>query len=98
MLALALVLTGCSVSVGEPDAISGESLARQVSDALAESEGQVPDEIVCPDDLSLEQGSTTRCTLTDGGPTYGVSVRVSGEEESDGTVPLQIEVDQEPQP
>lgn len=50
-----------------------------------------------PRRTSAEQGSTVRCTLTDGGPSYGVNVTVSGEAESDGTVPLQIEVDQEPQ-
>lgn len=84
--ALLLLLTACSGGVPEED------VEQQVSDALAESVGQTPDDVDCPDDLPAEVGAEMRCTLTADGESIGLTVTVT---EVEGTnVNFDIQVDQ----
>lgn len=85
-----LLLTGCSSNAVEPD-----DLAQEVSSQLEATVGQAPDDVTCPEGLDAEVGAETRCTLTDGDATYGVSVTataVDGDE-----VTFDIAVDEEPE-
>ena len=86
---VALGLAGCG------DTIPGEVLAADAEDALERQVGFRPD-IVCPEDVPAEVGSSTRCVLTAAGdPTeYGVSVTVAAIE--DGDVVVDVLVDEEP--
>jgi hypothetical protein len=86
---VSLGLTGCS------DTIPGEVLAADAEERLERRVGVRPD-IVCPEEVPAEVGSTTRCVLTAGGdPTeYGVTVTVEGIE--DGDVIVGVRVDKEP--
>ena len=90
LAALALACTAC----GGPSAVTGEQLARQVSDQLTEQVGQKPDKVSCPDDLEAEKGASSRCALTDSGQSYGVTVTTTG---VDGdTVRFHVQVDKQP--
>lgn len=92
-LLLTLALTGCSFSVGGTR-VSSDELAAQVSALLAETVGRAPEVVECPDPLDAEVGAEVRCTLTDGGETYGITVtatEVSGDE-----VAIDVQVDEEP--
>ena len=57
--------------------------------------GRAPDSVDCPDDLKGEVGATTRCTLRDGGESYGVDVNVTKVEGTD--VKFDLKVDDQPQ-
>ncbi|MDP3967443.1 MAG: DUF4333 domain-containing protein [Nocardioides sp.] len=94
--AAALLLSGCSgsVSIGG-SGVESDQLAQEVSDQLETTVGQAPDDVDCPDGLDAEVGAETRCTLTDGDATYGVSVTATAVE--DGEVSFDIAVDGEPQ-
>lgn len=89
LAAAALALTACSAEV------PAEELSEQVKSSLAEQVGQEPDEVDCPDPLPAEEGSEVRCTLTDGGTSYGVTVTSTGEQ--DGEVSFEVLVDEQPQ-
>jgi hypothetical protein len=89
------VLSGCEMSVHR--IADGETVARTVTERLTEFAGRAPDEVECPDDLDLEVGATTRCTLTAGGTRLGVTVTVESVAE-DGNADLDIQVDDEPLP
>lgn len=88
-----LALAGCSVSVGS-DAVPTDELEQQVSTVLEQQVGRAPEQIDCPDELDAEVGAETRCTLTDSGESYGVTV--TADEVQDDRVQMTVEVDQEP--
>jgi len=90
----AVALTGCKASF-DTRSVSGDDLAQQVSAALEKSVGQVPDKVVCPDDLNAAEGKTVRCTLTFQGTSYGVTVTSDGVK--DDKVQFHVEVDKTPQ-
>lgn len=92
-LLLTLALAGCSVSVGDKQ-VSTEELAEQVSTVLAETVGRAPELVECPDPLDAEVGAEVRCTLTDSGETYGISVTAT--EVADDEVSIDVQVDEEP--
>ena len=73
--------------------ISAEEVARKASDALTESVGQTPDSVECPDDLPATVGARTRCTLTHGGDSLGVTVEVTSVDD-DGDYHLDVQVDE----
>lgn len=90
---LLLVLAACSASVGGSQ-VSSDDLADQVSTKLAELVGRAPEKVECPDPLEAKVGAEVRCSLTDSGETYGISVTAT---EVDGdTVSFDIQVDEEP--
>ncbi|WP_340539795.1 DUF4333 domain-containing protein [Nocardioides sp. GXZ039] len=75
-------------------AVPAADVAEQAKQQLAASVGQEPDDVTCVDDLPAEVGATIRCTLTDAGTQYGVTVTAT---EVDGTnVKFDVQVDQEP--
>jgi hypothetical protein len=69
-----LALGGCA-----GDTLSAADVASAAEDALEDEVGSRPD-ISCPDELPMEEGATTRCTLTagDDDARYGVTVTVIG--------------------
>lgn len=89
LAAAALALTACGTEV------PADELSEQVTSSLAEQVGQEPDAVDCPDPLPAEVGSEVRCTLTDGGTSYGVTVTSAGEQ--DGEVSFEVLVDEQPQ-
>jgi autotransporter adhesin len=94
-LAATALLAGCSASVtvndGKPK-LSADKLATTVSKKLAETTGQPEPDITCPEDLTGETGTTTRCTLTAGdGSTLGVTVKVTSVK--DGKINFDIKAD-----
>ncbi|WP_188079025.1 DUF4333 domain-containing protein [Actinotalea subterranea] len=90
---LALTLTACSVSVGGSQ-VSSDELAEKVSAVLAETVGRAPELVECPDPLKAEAGAEVRCTLTDSGESYGVTVTAT--DVVDDEVAIDVEVDAEP--
>ena len=86
-------LTGCSVSVGAPT-LGHAELASLVSERLTATVGQRPDKVVCPADLEGSEGSVTRCMLTAGGDTYGVTVTTRSVRKDN--IRFHIQVDDEP--
>jgi uncharacterized protein DUF4333 len=51
-------------------------VAQGISDQLQQKLGHKPDNVTCPDNLKSVVGTTLRCTFTDAGDTYGVTVTV----------------------
>ena len=85
-----LALAACGVTT-----VPADEVADDVATLLEQQVGVRP-EIVCPDELPVEVGASTRCTLTAGeDPTeYGVTVTVQA---VDGDQPdYGVEVDREP--
>lgn len=76
--------------------IDGDQVATEVSESLEESVGRAPEAVDCPT-LAAEAGSMTRCTLTDGGESYGVTVEVVEFDDATGEYDLGIQVDEQPQ-
>ena len=95
-LLLPILVTGCSASAGTGTKVSSDELAKQVSSVLAKQVGQVPDKVTCPDPLPAKKDANVRCTLTDSGTSYGVTVTAKGGADSVGNVPLHVQVDQKP--
>ena len=93
LIAVPLLVVGLAACGS--DTLSAEDTATESEDLLEEEVGIRPD-IVCPEELELEEGAETRCTLTAGDdPTeYGVTVTVGSVD--GGTAELQVEVDDEP--
>lgn len=81
-----LLLSACGVG-----AVPQEDVEQQVSDALAESVGQTPDKVECPDDLPAEVGAEMRCTLTAGGESIGLTVTVTSVEGTDVNFDIQVD-------
>lgn len=97
LLAVGLLTTGasCSFSMGSTPSVAADELAREVSDQLTQQVGTAPRSVECPEDLTGEVGTTTRCVLTTpGGTVYGVTVDVTAVEGSD--IRFSIEVDDTP--
>ncbi|GAA0896946.1 hypothetical protein GCM10009559_56650 [Pseudonocardia zijingensis] len=88
-------LSGCQVSTYA--IADGPTVARTATERLTEFAGRAPDAVECADDLDLKVGVSTRCTLTDGGTRYGVTVTVTTVAD-DGNADLDIQVDEEPLP
>ena len=85
----------CSFSAGSSVSVDKNDLAKEISAQLEKQVGRAPDSVDCPDDLKGEVGATTRCTLDDGGDTYGVDVNVTKVEGTD--VKFDLKVDNKPQ-
>lgn len=83
-------LAGCASA----HVVSARDAALEVSAALEARVGRAPEEVTCPDDLTAEAGSSMRCSLTDGGRTYGVTIRVT--EVVDDVANFDIDVDEQP--
>lgn len=94
LLAVSLALTGCSFSVGGGSVDQGD-LEKVVADKLERLAGQRPDSVDCPDALDAEVDATTRCTLSDGKDTFGLTVTATSVD--GGNVGLDIQVDDKPQ-
>lgn len=62
----------CSFSAGNSVSVDKGDLAKEISAQLEKQVGRAPESVDCPDDLKGEGGATTRCTLCDGGGTYGI--------------------------
>ena len=93
-LALTLSVAGCSVEVGRVSQVSSSQLVTKVTSELTALVGRAPDLVECPDTLKATVGAATRCTLTDGGVAYGVSVTVK--DVSGTKVNVEVEVDKAP--
>ncbi len=85
----------CSFSAGSSVSVDKNDLAKEISAQLEKQVGRAPESVDCPDDLKGEVGATTRCTLNDGGDTYGVDVNVTNVEGAD--VKFDLKVDDKPQ-
>ena len=57
--------------------VSADQVAQKSSDALAALVGQVPDDLTCTEGLPARVDASIRCTLTDGGTSYGVTATVT---------------------
>jgi hypothetical protein len=91
-LVVTLLAAGCSVHV-DTRFVSQDELEKKVVAALTENVGFAPESAECPDSLAVRVGSETRCTLTDSGEIYGVTVTLT--KVGKGTdVELHAEVDQ----
>lgn len=84
----------CSFSAGTSVSVDKGELAKEISAQLEKQVGRAPESVECPDDLKGEVGATTRCTLNDGGVTYGVDVNVTKVEGTD--VKFDLKVDDQP--
>jgi Domain of unknown function (DUF4333) len=73
--------------------VAGATVAQSVLNQLT-SGGKKVDEVTCPD-LPARVGASTRCTLTTGHDTYGVTVTATAVQGTD--VKFDIQVDQAPQ-
>ncbi len=90
VLTAPLALAGCGV-----DAVPPRQVADDVATLLEQQVGVRPD-IVCPDELPVEVGATTRGTLTAGKDPdeYGVTVTVAAVDDDEPD--YGVEVDREP--
>jgi hypothetical protein len=82
-----LGLAGCGADVA-----SAARVAQQAADALEQQVGVRP-VVTCPEDVALEVGATTRCTLTAPGDTteYGLTVTVTAVDGDEATVDVQVD-------
>ena len=77
----ALLLTGCSASVGEDGGeVSASELAEKVADKQQEENPDKKiDDVECDGGLEAKEGEEQRCHATDAlGDRYGLTVRVTG--------------------
>ncbi|MDA2810864.1 DUF4333 domain-containing protein [Nocardiopsis sp. RSe5-2] len=79
---------------GDAGAVPADEVARQASDTLAETVGQTPDSLTCPEDLPAEVGASIRCELTADGQTLGVTVTATAVEGTN--VDFDVVVDETP--
>lgn len=84
-----LLTAGCGTS-----SVKGSTLQKEVSSDLAAKVGRKPDSVSCPHSLKAEKGATTRCTLSDRGQKYGVTVTTTSVD--NGKVKFSIKVDDTP--
>jgi hypothetical protein len=84
------VLTACGSETVPSDTVA------DAAETLLEQELGLRPDVDCPDELAVEEGAETRCTLTAGDdPTeYGVTVSVAAVEDDEPT--YRVEVDTEP--
>lgn len=86
------LLAGCEVSTYK--LIDKSEVEQRVSQQLAETVGQAPDHVTCPEDLKAVVGTTMRCELTAGQYKYGVNIAV---DKADGdNMGFHIKVDDKP--
>lgn len=92
-LVTALLVTGCSFSVGgggDPEE-SASKVAKVASDALEEKIGRAPDELSCGDGtIDIVEGKVVDCTLTDGGVTYPATVTITDVDGNDYHVTVEV--------
>lgn len=81
---------------GGGSSFSRSVIERNVKAALKQSVGKEPDSVDCPDTLTASTGATTRCTLTEGGTKYGLTVTV-GNKTGANRYHLDVKVDDQPQ-
>jgi len=94
-VAAVTVLLGLTAGCGGAKQVDSSALEKQVSTQLTKSVGQKPDSVDCPKALEATKGATTRCSLTAGGSTYGLTVRTT---KVDGDqVSFSVKVDDEPE-
>ena len=89
-VAAAILLGACS----SESSVDKADLAKEVSKQLGSGAGHEPESLTCPEDLTAKVGTSTTCSLSDSGETYGVNVTVTKVEGSD--VKFDIKVDDEP--
>jgi hypothetical protein len=84
-----LPVAGCGAAT-----TPAEEVAAAVETLLEEQAGVRP-EVVCPDEVRVEEGASTRCTLTAGDdPTeYGVTVTVETVEDDEPTYLVAVDRD-----
>ena len=89
---LPLLLAACGAGAG---ALPAAEVADD-AETLLDRQYDVRPAITCPDGLPLEEGATTRCTLTAGDEAteYGVTVTVESVEDDEPQ--YLVEVDREP--
>ena len=85
----------CSFSAGTSVSVDKDAVGKEISANLEKQVGRVPESVECPENLEGKVGVTMRCTLSDSGETYGVTVTVTKVEGAD--VKFDIAVDDEPQ-
>lgn len=90
----ALLVAGCSVSVGSPKAVSKEEVAKQASAALSKKIGREIDDVTCESDLKAKAGETTRCEVTVGGQKQGMTATATSVD--DDKVKMDFKVDDAP--
>ncbi|MBV7246486.1 DUF4333 domain-containing protein [Streptomyces sp. MW-W600-10] len=90
----ALLVAGCSVSVGSPKAVSKEEVAKQASAALSKKIGREIDDVTCENDLKAKAGETTRCEVTVGGQKQGMTATATSVD--DDKVKMDFKVDDAP--
>jgi Domain of unknown function (DUF4333) len=76
------------------ETVNKNDVAREISDQLEQQVGRKPETVTCPDNLKGIQGATLRCSLTDVGETYGITVTVTSVE--GGDVKFNFKVDEQP--
>lgn len=89
VLAGVLLVAGC----GTPK-VAQDKVEDQIGSQLGKQIGHKPDKVSCPDDLTGKKGKTMKCTLTDKGTKYGVTVKVTSVEGK--KVKFDINVDKQP--
>ncbi|GAA3835142.1 MULTISPECIES: DUF4333 domain-containing protein [Amycolatopsis] len=90
----ALLLAGCTVTVGATPSLSQETVEQGISDTVLRMVGHRPEAVDCPDPLAAQPGNTARCVLTDGGKRYGVTATVTAV--ANGGADYRIQVDDQP--
>ena len=90
VLAAPLALAACGA-----DTVPAGEVADDVATLLEEQVGVRP-EISCPEELPVEVGATTRCTLTAGEDPIEYGVTVTVEAVDDDEPEYGVEVDREP--
>jgi hypothetical protein len=87
VVVLVMAMTACS---GEK-VLDEAEVEEGANQALAETVGQEPDSIDCPDDLKAEVGESMRCELTAGSDTLGVTVTVTSIDGDNATYDVEVD-------
>jgi predicted thioesterase len=74
--------------------VDRNEVATRISQRVADSGGNKPGSVTCPEDLTAVVGATLRCELTDAGERHGVTVGVTSVD--GGDVKFNFKVDDEP--
>jgi hypothetical protein len=85
---------GAKVNFDIVETVDKDAVAKSIADQLESQFGRRPD-VTCPENLRGDQGATLRCTLSDQGTTYGVTVTVTSVQ--GGDVKYDFKVDDKPQ-
>ncbi len=90
LLEILFVVLIIVVAANATPTVAQSNVESQISTQLAATVGQTPDSVTCPGDLKGTVGNTMTCTLTAGGQSHPVAVKVTS---VDGlTVHFDIEV------